>query len=132
MLLYLPIYEILQSQDWKITCEYAMKEKKRRGDSRRIDFLIEKDNVVVAIEVKFIKRLQNRGKAEIKSDVEKINSLRNEFPDKDYYPCILLIGVPAKGEDKFNQVDEICHRQYTQHFKTDRTNYCVEVLLVKE
>jgi hypothetical protein len=69
-LLYEPMARIAQAKGYSIRCEVPVGPKTTiRGDHRRIDFLLIKDDHTIALEVKWVKKKKSRN---VTNDVEKL------------------------------------------------------------
>jgi hypothetical protein len=74
-LLYEPILSILRTMDYAVECEvpWAGHPAEAGGDPRRIDFVANKDNLKIALEVKWLRwKDDERDYLDIKRDTEKL------------------------------------------------------------
>jgi hypothetical protein len=93
-LLYDPIVRIAKDKQWKIKSEFAVEEKKGKGDKKRIDFLFtskEDENRVIALEVKYLKDLKKT--IDLSNDIDKLKGLNSYLNKTDVLKFILIAGL---------------------------------------
>ncbi|MEQ9011354.1 hypothetical protein [Algiphilus sp.] len=89
-LLYEPLYRIATAQGFKVRAEVpVIYGPKRAGDHKRIDFVLEKNYIALALELKWIKN-QNPN---ISKDVEKLKTYNTHIKDAAGY--VILFGKYA-------------------------------------
>lgn len=86
-LLYEPLYRIATAQGFKVRAEVPVVHgPKRDGDHKRIDFVLEKKNIAVALELKWIKKK----KPDICNDVDKLRTYNSHIKQSTGY--VILFG----------------------------------------
>lgn len=91
-LLYEPIHRISLSKGFSVNCEFSVTAKKSgRGDNKRIDFDLRKENTRIGLEVKWIKRPQNW---HFENDINKLSNYKTllESTNDDIRGYVILFG----------------------------------------
>ena len=86
--LYEPILRVLTARGYTVQCEYECPgiERKGPGDKKRIDFFATKDDVQMAIEVKWAAN----SKPKLEKDIEKLKAFHAQ--NKDGFPMLCIFG----------------------------------------
>ena len=89
-ILYEPILRIAKSQGYDVHCERKVDSlQKSKGDSPRIDFLLTKSEISIALEVKWAKQRT----INVEKDVEKLQLL---YESNEANEAVLLVFGPLK------------------------------------
>ena len=90
-LLYEPILRILTGRGFKVECEVVSPglEQPKTGDKKRLDFVARKENLTLAIEVKWAKTRSPK----IDGDLAKLRACRNQ--NKAWYAFLCVFGTAS-------------------------------------
>jgi hypothetical protein len=119
-LLYEPILRIAISQGYTAYCEVPVSKRTGPGDHRRIDFKLQRDSNLLAIEVKWLKK----SKPNITKDVDKLRDYKDQTDAKGY---VLFFG-PSQYFEKLTPTykgAKISEGTLTQ-WNAGKTNYCAK------
>lgn len=85
-LLYEPILRILTARGFTVECEVACPGLKqpKTGDKKRLDFVARKEDLTLAMEVKWAKNT----KPKIDSDLVKLRAYRNQIEASRAFLCV--------------------------------------------